>query len=300
MSPNSVLITGAAGFTGRHACRYFADRGYRVIAVSRGPQMRQEPGVEYATCDLTDKGQIRTLIERTVPKYVLHLAGKNSVPESWAQPLLYMESNIMGTIYLLEALREFAHGSRVLVASSRLKFELHGELMPTHPYALSKSVQEIASLAWGKLFGQDVLAAEPGNLIGPGPSTGICALLARYIARGERGESQEVFRLSSAEEQRDFLDVRDAVAAYELLLLKGRTGSVTPVCSGVERRLGDVAKGLMALTQGDIQLEVGDAPANGGGRVIQPEHLRQLGWQPAYTWEQSLADILEYFRAERG
>lgn len=299
MNQDSVLITGAAGFTGRHACRYFKEQGYEVSAVVRSKAGQREDGVKYTECDLTDKEQVRQLIQHVQPRYVLHLAGKNSVPESWQQPTLYMESNIMGTLYLLAGLRESGHSARVLVAGSRLKFELPDPGSQAHPYALSKSLQEVAALSWGKLFEQDVLIAEPGNLIGPGPSTGICSLLARYIARAERGESQDTFRLSSAGERRDFLDVRDAVRAYEALLLHGETGSVTPVCSGRERKLGEVAEHLRSLSVKDIDLEIGDVAVSGKDEVIQPTTLLELGWKPKYNWDQSLRDILEYFRAER-
>lgn len=299
MSQINVLITGAAGFTGRHACRYFVNKGYHVVAAVRNPARHGEPGVEYITCDLTNKEQVRQLVKRANPRYVLHLGGKNSVPESWGEPLLYMESNIMGSLYLLQALRESGCASRVLVAGSRLKFELSVPLDPTHPYALSKSIQEIAALSWGKLFHQDVLVAEPGNLIGPGPSTGICALLAKYVVNAEQGEQQKPFRLSSAEERRDFLDVRDAVAAYEVLLLHGETGSVTPVCSGLERRLGEVADLFKSLSTAEVAIEAGNAPGSGADEAVQPQRLWELGWKPEYAWKQSLGDILDYFRVER-
>ncbi|USB32476.1 NAD-dependent epimerase/dehydratase family protein [Paenibacillus sp. YPG26] len=299
MSQINVLITGAAGFTGRHACRYFVAKGYHVAAAVRNAAKYSEPGVEYISCDLTRREQVRELVKRVKPRYVLHLGGKNSVPESWGEPLLYMESNIMGSLYLLQALRESGCSSRILVAGSRLKFALSGPLAPTHPYALSKSVQEVTALSWGKLFHQDVLVAEPGNLIGPGPSTGICALLAKYIVNEEQGEEQKPFHLSSAEERRDFLDVRDAVAAYEVLLRHGETGSVTPVCSGLERTLGEVAQLYASLSTANIAIEAGDAPASGAEEAVQPVRLRELGWEPKYTWEMSLRDILEYYRAER-
>ncbi|GAA0133335.1 NAD-dependent epimerase/dehydratase family protein [Paenibacillus sp. YSY-4.3] len=306
MDNRIVLVTGAAGFTGQHACKRLAEKGYRVAAIVRSrSSLKALPlikHVDYYVCDLNRPTEIHEAVQRISPGYVLHLAGKNSVPESWENPLLYMESNIMGTVYLLNALHQHG-GTPILIAGSRLKFDLSFPIEPTHPYGLSKSIQEVVSLAWGELFHQHVILAEPCNLIGPGPSTGICSLLAGYIAALERGESRPRFRLSSANAKRDFLDVRDAVDAYELLLRQGSAGKVYPVCSGVERRLGDVCKSFINMARIPCPLEeVGTEGAEEGisesASLIQPELLSEMGWSPLIPWETSVSDILQYYRWE--
>lgn len=300
----AILITGAGGFTGRHASFRFAAKGYRVFALVRSETgLPAIEGVQYMVCDLTDKAAVKRTIDRTRPQYVLHLGGKNSVPDSWAEPLLYMESNVMTTLYLLDALQAYGLAdTRVLVAGSRLKFGLERPLRPTHPYGLSKSLQEAAALAWGKLFHLNVMIAEPGNLIGAGPSTGICSLLARHIVRLERGESPPPFLLSAADARRDFLDVRDAVDAYETMLRKGEIGEVYPVCSGRERSLAELAEDFAQLTDAaDLKIRVG-SPAGEeafrSGVPFLPQALWALGWRASVAWERSLQEVLDYFRKE--
>ncbi|MBW4841656.1 MAG: NAD-dependent epimerase/dehydratase family protein, partial [Paenibacillaceae bacterium] len=121
-----VLVTGAGGFTGRHASRRLAAKGYKVFALVRSEAgLPVIEGVEYLICDLTDKAGVKRIIDQTQPQFVLHLGGKNSVPDSWSEPLLYIESNLMTTLYLLDALQAFGlRDTRVLVAGSRLKFGL--------------------------------------------------------------------------------------------------------------------------------------------------------------------------------
>ncbi|WP_059040972.1 NAD-dependent epimerase/dehydratase family protein [Paenibacillus rubinfantis] len=300
----AVLITGAGGFTGRHASRRFAARGYKVFALVRSKAgLPAIEGGEYVFCDLTDQAGIRRLIDRIRPQFVLHLGGKNSVPDSWSNPLLYIESNVMTTLYLLDALQRCGlRDTRILVAGSRLKFGLKRPLLPTHPYGLSKSLQEAAALSWGKLFDLGVMIAEPGNLVGSGPSTGICSLLARHIVRLERGESPSPFRLSSADARRDFLDVRDAVDAYEMLLRQGEVGEVYPVCSGQERSLAELVRDFSHLTATkDLNIQIG---ASSGAEVLPqtdpplPQALWSMGWQAGMAWEQTLQDVLDYFRKE--
>src|SRR5690349_4877956 len=101
-----VLITGASGFTGRHAVSYFREAGAVVAAVVRRPDVYSfGKGAQVHVCDLNDKQQVRHLIGEVQPDYVLHLAGKNSVPDSWSDPLLVLETNVMAVLYLLDALR---------------------------------------------------------------------------------------------------------------------------------------------------------------------------------------------------
>ncbi|WP_150269678.1 NAD-dependent epimerase/dehydratase family protein [Paenibacillus tepidiphilus] len=314
MSGRKVLITGAAGFTGRHAVRYFHAAGAEVTAVVR--RLPEDPDIfapEVAkyVCDLSDQGAVHAMIEAVRPEEVLHLAGRNSVPESWRDPLLYMETNVMATLYLLEALRSQPAG-RILVAGSRLKYRPGAEEGPPHPYSLSKTLEELVSLAWGTLFKQPVLLAEPCNLIGPGPSTGFCSLLARHIVRTETAESEaelQPFRLSSRLAQRDFLDVRDAVRAYDVILRKGDTGVVYRIDSGAPHRLGDIAAELLAHTSAAVPMDWGpedsspdhdSAVSAVSGRedtAYPAEHSAAvLGWKPEIPLVQSLADILDHYR----
>ncbi|AJS57462.1 NAD-dependent epimerase/dehydratase family protein [Paenibacillus sp. IHBB 10380] len=299
MKEQTLLITGANGFTGRHACDYFATKGIRVIAVIRRPDsLPPIAGVEPWVCDLTVKDEVQTLVHHVRPDFVLHLAGKNSVPESWIDPLLYMENNILATLTLLDALRSHPE-SHILIVSSRLKFTLATPPRPPHPYSLSKTLEECAVLSWRELFQQHILLAEPSNLMGPGPSTGICALLARHIVNSEQGKDMNSFRISSRYDTRDFVDVRDAILAYDLILEKGESGRVYPICSGVKRSLGDIATSMVELAKVPILLEMGHAPQSSWiDDECQSKDLYDMGWKPQIPWEQSLLDIMEYFRTE--
>lgn len=309
MAHNSVnpriLITGAAGFTGLHACRHFAAQGWDVIAVSRRPSPFSvlEKG-ETRICDLQNAEQVKQLVRETSPDYVLHLAGKNSVPKSWQSPAEYMAVNVMAPAYLLEAMRKYRPEGRVLLIGSRLAADpALGPAGIPHPYSLSKLLGSWVAEAWHTLFGQPLLIAEPSNLIGPGESTGFCMLLAKHIVRCERQEPAGIFRISSQRAVRNFLDVRDAVAAYELLLTGGTAGMVYPVASEKERTLGEIAAKLLDRTSAAVQVEWGEAeePASmqpGRARNQGAASLYQLGWVPRIPLEQTLSEILEYARTK--
>ncbi|KJD46046.1 NAD-dependent epimerase/dehydratase family protein [Paenibacillus terrae] len=319
-----IVITGAAGYTGIHACRHFAKLGWKVAALTRtAPSARElilqfnddeNVGVDSGTsfyitsyvCDLLDKERLREVIGQIAPDYVLHLGGKNSVPESWRSPLLYMESNVLSTLYLLDALRPFPK-ARIVVAGSRLKAILQAPYHPSHPYSLSKSLQEAVALSWSTLFDQSVMLAEPCNLIGPGPSTGFCALLAGHIIRTERTYTEpatelaceprpEPFRVTSRHAKRDFLDVRDAVRAYGVLLEQGVSGQVYPVCTGRIVELGDIVERMVALADTPVAIEWGDAAELASTDAYQAKELEDMGWRPIIPLGQSLEDMIRYRR----
>ncbi|MHA0857021.1 NAD-dependent epimerase/dehydratase family protein [Paenibacillus sp. CMAA1364] len=297
MKKRTILITGASGFTGRHACRYFSEADYHVVAVVRNKDMvKFHSSIEVKICDLTNPNDVQSLIAEVHPDEVLHLAGKVSVAESWEQPMLYMQTNVLATLYLLDAMRLFPK-SRILIIGSRLQFEGSSTPQPPHPYSLSKTMQMLATQSWMSLFKQSIVLAEPSNLIGPGPSAGICSLFAKYIVNVEKGLVEPKFRLSSISETRDFLDVRDAVRAYATILTSGVPGTVYPVCSGVERSLGSITEQLMSMTDTPIHLEYGNdiKPST----VTSSSHaLQQLGWTVTQDFIQSMQDIIHYYRYE--
>ncbi|MFB5677009.1 NAD-dependent epimerase/dehydratase family protein [Paenibacillus terreus] len=294
-----ILVTGASGFTGINACHHFASIGMKVAGLVREsrPQPEGLDHVSYFQCDLLDHQRLRELAASLKPDYVLHLGGKNAVSESWEHPVRFMEANVMGTVYLLDALRQLPQ-CRILVAGSRLKAPLDAPEQVIHPYGLSKGLQQAAARSWAALFKQEVVTAESSNLIGPGPSTGFCALLARHIVRSERKGSAGPFRVSSRKAVRDFLDVRDALRAYQLLLEQGESGKVYPVCSGTEQELGTVVDHMLSLSGSGRQAEIewGQNGEAASGQPQRAEWLEAKGWSPSIPLHQSLADCLDYFR----
>ncbi|GAB6991502.1 NAD-dependent epimerase/dehydratase family protein [Paenibacillus pini] len=299
-----ILVTGASGFTGFHACKYFAAQGMGVAALVRdGSIMEPIEGVHYYPCDLLNKERLQELVREIAPDEVLHLGGKNSVPESWSNPLLYMETNIFPTLYLLNALRSFP-STKILVVGSLTAFELTPPFEAPHPYSLSKSLQKAAALSWEKLYGQHVMLAEPSNLIGPGPSTGFCSLLGRHIVATERNQQTNTFQISSRYTRRNFLDVRDAVRAYGMILTQGKSGEMYMVRSAVERTLGDVSELMIGLSKAKVPVtweEVGETNLSSQRTIESPitiGELEKLGWQASISILSSLLDVLDYYRKE--
>lgn len=291
-SPN-ILITGANGFTGQHACSHFSKAGYEVTAVTRQQSHNTEIRVEQ--CDLIDKEAVRNLVKKAKPQYLLHLAGQNHVGKSWDDPVLTLEANFISTLYLLEALRHEQPGCKTVIVGSALQFNPSDLTTLTHPYGFSKTLQVLVSEAWAELYNLHVVIAKPSNLIGPGFSNGVCSIFAKKIVNMEENKTDNVLEVNLGA-QRDFIDVRDAVRAYEILLNNGKSGETYEISSGKSHSLREVISIFKTLTTIYFQTKSKMYDSNEEKVEIIPYKIMNLGWAPTISLQSSLKDILNFYR----
>jgi GDP-4-dehydro-6-deoxy-D-mannose reductase len=296
MKPSKILITGAAGFTGRHACEHFSRAGFQVI-----PVVRTKKGSDFETtynvieCDLTNKTGVMMLLHSFEPDYVLHLAGQNSVDQSWKDPLLTFESNVMSTINLLEAIRKSRKNSKVVIVGSALEMDPAKTNIPQHPYSLTKTIQTLCSRSWAHLFNMDIMIAKPSNLVGPGYSNGICSIIGRQVASMINGDREKVIEINDLSAQRDFLDVRDAVKAYHIILEKGDSGKIYNIASGETRSIEEVVLVFEEISDIEITIQSKLIPFQ-ESIICKIDHseLKELGWKPSIPFNMSLKDVLTF------
>jgi GDP-4-dehydro-6-deoxy-D-mannose reductase len=291
-----LLITGASGFVGTWAMQLFsmhADWGYRAIALNE--------------VDLRDAEAVHAAIAGVRPDAVLHLAAQSFVPRSFEQPRETFEINLLGTLNLLQALKgaEFS-GKFVFVSSG----DVYGRVPetelpvsearlpePRSPYAVSKVAAEQLCLQWHRTEGLDVCIARPFNHIGPGQDARfVVPTLARQVLAIARGSQAPVIEAGDIDTTRDFLDVRDVVAAYAALMRDGLAGQTYTIGSGVERRVRDLLD-LMCERQGvraDLRQDPSRMrPAEQRRMVADASLLRQhTGWSPQYSLSRTIDDIL--------
>lgn len=308
-----ILVTGAEGFVGRHLLRALTREGtHPVIAGSWSgglPGLEEEvaDGVEAIRLDVTSEESVRGAVREHRPAWVFHLAGQSSVSRSFADPVGTWEVNATGTLRLAEALRaEGRKGSRLLVISSA---EVYGTvapedqpipeeapLRPATPYGASKAAAELAALQVAAGDGVEVVVARSFNHAGPGQDERfVFPSMARQLVRIRRGAAEPVLRVGNLEVFRDFLDVRDVVDAYLLLMQRGVNRQVYNVCSGETHSLLELVKRLIEISETGARLEVDperfrpvDIPVLFG----DPSKLRALGWAPRLELERTLADLL--------
>jgi GDP-4-dehydro-6-deoxy-D-mannose reductase len=297
-----ALVTGAAGFVGRHLVSHLETQGDDVVGIDR------EQGV-----DLLDPDTLTAAVVDAGPDAVYHLGGWSDVGASWEQPLATFRVNAEGTLNLLEACREAGVG-RVLVVSSadvygkvslrELPLTEESPFRPVTPYAASKiAADELGLQAWLG-HGVEVLRARAFNHLGPGQTNRfVCPAIAERIALNEL-EGREVVTVGNLTPRRDFTDVRDVVRAYRCLVLDGEPGEAYNVCSGSDIAISELADRLVAMAARPMRLE-GDPTLQ---RTVDVPVLRgdytklhkATGWDPEIDLDQTLADVLDEWRERVG
>jgi GDP-4-dehydro-6-deoxy-D-mannose reductase len=307
-----VFITGATGFVGRHLSRLLRERGIDIS----GTCFPDEPGPEdqeICRVDLRSAERLSEALAGARPDWVIHLAAQSNVRRSWDNRRETLETNVLGTSNLYEAVRRSAPSARLLFISSS---DVYGVLSPgernfreddpveaVSPYAYSKIAGELLCRFYVKVEKLDIVIVRSFPHTGPGQAPDfVFSDWARQVARIEKGLAEPVISTGNLAVRRDYADVRDVVRAYVLLMEKGRTGEIYNICSGRTVLLGEALETLLSLSklrvevrQDPSKLRKTDIPFLGGDCA----KLRgETGWAAAIPLEQTLGDLLAYWRAQ--
>jgi GDP-4-dehydro-6-deoxy-D-mannose reductase len=300
------LITGATGFAGSHLLDRLTAAGAVVTALARegGQPAVPRPGVQWAAADLLDRDAVRRLIEAARPSVIYHCAGQADVQDAWKAPTRALRLNVLGTHHVLEACRDAGVACRILVTGSALIYrprtepiDEEAEVAPANPYGVSKLAQEMTAAA----SGLPVVLARPFNHAGPRQSPAYASsAFAQQIARIEAGRSEPVLRVGNLDARRDVTDVRDTVRAYQALAEAGTPLRAYNVCSGRAYQMREILDILLAHARVKVRVELDPERLRPSDNpIIVGSHARltaDTGWRPEIPLEQTLADLLEYWR----
>ncbi len=312
--PPCALITGAAGFCGSYLAELLAGQGWRVVGLDVAPDAgerlrRLGLDIDVFQVDLADAAALRQIVAAVQPDQVYHLAALTNPAAPYRA--LY-EANVFGTIHLLEATRATTPAAALLIAGSSAQYgptrpaenpigEAQ-EFRPITQYAVTKAAQDLVG-GMAAAAGQRVIRTRSFNIIGPRQGAQfVSAAFARQIAEIEQGRRPPVIEVGNLAAVRDFVDVRDVARAYTLALAAGRPGQAYNVCSGAGRSIQSLLDGLLARsTVSPIEvrpvaerMQPADVPAQFGSYA---RLAADAGWQPLIPWEQTLQDLLDYWRA---
>jgi len=174
-------------------------------------------------------------------------------------------------------------------------------LRPQNPYSVSKLTQDMLGLQYHLSHNVDAIRVRPFNQIGPGQSDRFVApAFASQIAAIEAGKQEPVMRVGNLIAKRDFTDVRDMVRAFELAMGKGESGAVYNIGNGQAHSIQELLDTLLYETDAPITLEEDPArmrPVEVPIFVCDNRKIRSTtGWEPAYTFKQTLIDVLNEWR----
>lgn len=316
------LITGITGFVGSHLAEYILanepDTEISGIKRWRSPMdnIRHLRGkVSLYDCDLRDLASLIKVFSEVKPDRIFHLAAQSYVPTSYTAPADTIDTNVTGTLNLLEAIRISEIDPVVHICSSS---EVYGQvtekdipiteecpLRPVSPYAVSKVGEDMLGYMYFHAYGVKTIRTR--MFTHSGPRRGevfVDSFFSSQVARIEKGLQEPVLRVGNLDSVRTFCDVRDTVKAYSLLVEKCPPGEVYNIGGASTMTIREMLDMLLEMTtfNGKIEVIVDQALLRPHDVTLQIPSFKKFetetGWVPVIPYRQTLQDMLQYWREQ--
>jgi len=316
------LITGYSGFVSHHFLNYLEDQqeACNVLGVDINEPAFDIHSYKYVQnafkeIDLLDKVQVDEIIQSYQPDYILHLASYSSVASSWKHPVTSFVNNTNIFLNLVDQVRLLGLNCRILsVGSSEEYGKVSPDVLPLHeklptnpvsPYAVARVSQEMLSQIYAKSYGLDIVLTRSFNHIGPGQRDvfAVSSFAKKIINIKYNSSMEKSIAVGDIDIIRDFVDVRDVVKAYFLLLHKGEKGEIYNICSGEGISLRKVLEKMMKILRLDLEIIIDKElirPADNPIIIGSNNKIKnEIGWQPEIALEKSLIDLLNYWQFKK-
>jgi GDP-4-dehydro-6-deoxy-D-mannose reductase len=307
------LIIGCGSFIGSHLSEFLINRKVDIY----GTFFRNTKNIDHLKdritlikYDIRKKDKIGAIIKEISPDYIFYLATQNFVTPSWEDPETTLKTNILGSLYFLDAVRNSECDPIIEMISSSAVYGMNyeneipinesKEFRPLNPYAVSKiGVDMLAYLYW-EAYKMKIIRIRPFNITGPRRTSDVCSDFAKGIVEIEKGRREEL-NVGNLDSVRDITDVRDAVNAMWLLSNKGQFGDAYNICSGNGRVIREILDRLISLSDSRDRIKIFQDPTkmrktDDVFQIGDNSKLKSIGWVPTIPLEQTLEDLLSYWR----
>lgn len=304
-----ALVIGAGGFVGKFLIEELHDCGY-TVAATKLPSETLDVECRIYDMDILKCSEICDVLKAELPDVIFHLAAQSSVALSWQKPQMTVEINVIGSINILEAVRKVCPNAVLLSVGSGEEYgstignaPINEESLarPGNVYAITKLAQNELVALYVKAYGLKAISVRAFNHIGPGQSSRfVISDFCRQVACIEAGLQKPEIYVGNLSACRDFTDVRDIVRAYEMLTRKGIYGETYNVGSGVVYSVSDMLNLILGQSNAQIKIRVDESklrPVDVPFICADISKLcRATGFNPKYSIEQSLSDIIAFWR----
>jgi GDP-4-dehydro-6-deoxy-D-mannose reductase len=310
----TALVTGLEGFIGSHMVKFLQAKGWNVIGTYMSEDtapFARSPNLRFAQCDLRNGQRVTQVLNQYQPTHIFHFAAQSLPTLSWANPVETFESNVMGSLYLFEAVRHLKRRPVVVSACSSAEYgnvpasaipvTEEQPLRPLHPYGISKVCLDLLGREYFLDYNVPAVNVRLFNTTGPGKTNDAPSDFVRQLVRIKKGQQQPVIEVGNLKPRRAFLDVNDTVRGFYLAALKGKPGESYNLCATETHEIGDLLRTAIRLS--GVKAEI--RPVR---RLMRPSDERIIfgstrkfrkdtGWKPMNTIEQTLESMLRYWDA---
>jgi len=326
MRNKNVLITGLTGMVGSHLADYLLENtDWKIYGLVRwtdpldniehlSDRINNKDRIELIYGDINDLSSLLVAVDKSKPNYVFHLAAQSYPQTSFDSPTETLQTNIIGTNNLLEALRRSPYKDAVIhvcassevfgrVPKEKLPINEECTFHPASPYAISKVGTDLVGRYYAEAYGMTIMTTRMFTHTGPRRGDVFSeSTFAKQIAMIEAGLQEPKIYVGNLDSLRTYADVRDAVKAYHMLVtINPTSGEYYNIGGSYTCKIADMLNYLISQSTVD-NIEV----------VTDPERLRPIdadlqipdttkfknhtGWEPTYTFEQTMNDLLNYWR----
>lgn len=321
-----ILITGITGFAGSHLADYILSNYPEVEVFGLTRWRSRLENIEHIInqivlieTDLKDESSLVRALKKAMPHKIFHLAAHSYVPTSWKMPAEVMVNNAVGEINLFEAVKQVCPKVQIQIAGSSEEYGFvksheipineNNPLRPLSTYGVSKVAQDLLGYQYYKSYKMKIVRTRAFNHTGPRRGeVFVCSAFAKQVAEIETGKfnyfagntNKPAIVVGNLEAIRDFTDVRDMVRGYWMALDQGKSGDVYNIGSGKSVTMQQVLDTLLKIS--GVPVEIGINP-----NQLRPSDVpilvcdyskfhKRTGWKPVIDFEQTLTDLLNYWR----
>jgi len=306
-----VLVTGGTGMVGSHFMNSYKNDGYEVYGIARNSASSRMAAVQddsIIRCDILERDRLMQIFKDFRPQIVIHMAAQAFNGDSWNSEYVTHNTNYQGTLnvlYCAKALKDEGEDPLVLLACSSAEYgnitpadcPLKEErlLTPWTPYGVSKAGVEMLGRQYQLNFNMKIFLPRMFIHVGTGhpPATAI-QNFARQLALIKKGVLAPQIHVGNLETARDFIDVRDGVAAMRLLIKNGEPGVPVNICNGEAVKISDILNMLVEISGTKAEVisdpklfRVADEPLLLGDNT----RINALGYKRKYSMYQTLEDV---------
>jgi len=315
---DKYLITGYSGFVSHHFLNYLESQEIKcdILGVDISNPNFNTTNYKHLQCNfikvnLLDKLKVDEILNQYKPNFILHLASYSSVADSWKNPVVSFVNNTNIFLNLVDQVRFLNFKCRIISVGSSEEYgkinlddlPLHelSPINPTSPYAVARVSQEMLSKIYSNNYGLDIILTRSFNHLGPQQSDNfvISSFVKKLVTIKKYNSINKSINVGNIDVVRDFVDVRDVVRAYFLLLHKGKSGEIYNICSGIGTSIKDILNNIINILKIEVDIVVDKdliRPADNKIIIGSNDKIKNdVGWEINISLEQSIIDVIKYW-----